>query len=210
MPYLIDGGYRKPYSRPAGLCDWWPKDTQEWLVKRSEFAKILSEGLCEANAADPPGTLALDGILNLKPFFKSVNGWWFVEQVIKDLIEALDPGRHQFVPIRLAGYGGTREVEDGTWYILNVHFRVTSVVDELSDVRPSYGFKEIREKMLFVQNAERLTMDAAKLDPAAHLWREHRYGRELFMSEVLYDRLVQMKVKLLVRKVDLINEIENK
>ncbi|MBO9453463.1 hypothetical protein J7426_24605 [Tropicibacter sp. R16_0] len=68
MPYLIDGGHRKPYSRPAELLDWWPKDTQEWLVKRSEFATILSEGLSEANAAEAPGTLALNGILNLKPF----------------------------------------------------------------------------------------------------------------------------------------------
>lgn len=208
MPYLIDGGHRKPYSRPAELRDWWPKDTQEWLVKRSEFATTLSEGLSEAKAAEAPSTLALNGILNLKPFFKSVNGWWFVEQLVKDLIEALDPGRHQFIPIRLAGYSGEREIEEGTWYILNVHFRVTSVVKDLSDLdvhRPPPN-----ERLYVNPFGKRLTMDAAELDPAAHLWREHRFGRELFMSDDLYDRLMQMKVKLPARKVGVINAVENK
>ncbi|SPJ31089.1 hypothetical protein TRM7615_04629 [Falsiruegeria mediterranea M17] len=128
--------------------------------------------------------------------------------MVKDLIEALDPGRHQFIPIRLAGYSGEREVEEGTWYILNVHFRVTSVVKDLSDLdvhRPPPNAR------LYVNPfGKRLTMDAAELDPAAHLWREHRFGRELFMSDDLYDRLLQMKVKLSARKVGMINAVENK
>lgn len=210
MPYLIDGGHRKPYFRSAELYDWLPENTKEERKATLEYSRILSEGKDQLEPINAPGTLALNGILNLKPFFKSVNGWWFVEQVVKDLIETLDPGRHQFIPIRLAGYGGEREVEDGTWYILNVYFHVMSIVDDLSDVRPSYGFKETREKMQVMQNAKRLTMDAAELDPAAYLWREHRFGRDLFMSDELYDRLVQMKVKLPARKVDVINEIETK
>jgi hypothetical protein len=106
-----------------------------------------------------------------------------------------------------SSYDGESEVEIGAWHIQCV-FRVNSVVQDLSDLdihRPRPN-----ERPYVNPFGKRLTMDATCLDPSAHLWREHRFGRELFMSDDLYDRLMQMKVKLPARKVGVINTSENK
>lgn len=200
MPKLLLRPHVKPYQIQSEFRgEKWPRDTHEGRVASSEWARFVSEGRGLIDPEDMPESLALFNPKKLKPMF--LGGFWNVEEVVKELIEELDPGRHQFVPLNLTGWLGT-PYEEGNWFLLNVYFHQSSIIDELTNSDPIPGYEDTHEKMLIDYLAPKVTANPEALSPDAHLWREERYAHSLFMSDELYDRLVALKVKLPVQPFD--------
>ncbi|MEL6620553.1 MAG: DUF1629 domain-containing protein [Pseudomonadota bacterium] len=203
MPKHILRPHAKPYFLNTEITAWkWPDDTQEGRVARAKFGRFVREGEGIADPADAPTELAfMVGTSDLKQFL-SVEFLWLVKQPVKDLIEELDPTLHQFISLRVTDHTGT-PFDKGLWWMLIVHHRQASIVDELTNSYPGQEAKRTRARMILKQSGK-ITMDGSNLAANVHLWREERYGSALFMSDLLYGRLEDMGVELPCRPVELI------
>jgi len=129
--------------------------------------------------------------------------FWKVSERFKDIIEEIDPGRHQFIPIKITDKGKS-PIAKPNWYILNVMERQESIVDELSKVKPMYGSEDTRERMSISPFNSFVTMNASQLNRDVHLWREKRYNIEIFISDDLAMRLEEIGGKLPFLTVDFV------
>jgi len=126
--------------------------------------------------------------------FETNNGLHFVSGRAKDVIEALDPGIHQFFPLSLQTKRGI-EIE-GPWFAMNVHAKQDSVVLEKS----SYQKLDHRPDELnsFYLGSRTRTKDIV-VDPARHsrlnLWREQRFVGSLLGSDELVEQIKAQKLK---------------
>ena len=98
------------------------------------------------------------------------------------MVEGLDPGRHQFIPIRVTERDGTPIEKD--WHVLVITHRQDTLLPEASDLRwsdPSGKGGTYR-----FTHPDHIALDLGRLD-GSHLWRERQlqYGSTLFMSHAL-------------------------
>ncbi|MEM8793133.1 MAG: DUF1629 domain-containing protein [Pseudomonadota bacterium] len=184
MAHLVLRSNGKPLSRLSSFEDYDPGDGS--LQAKADVSDVIAMGLRFLEPSEAPKALKLDSTGNVAQIIEGANGSLIVEAQVKDIIEAVDPDRHQFLPIAVLGRSGSPV--DGTWFLLNVHVKQASIVDGDSDVEPSFGYQETRARMqlkMFARNV-RLNRDALSSD--IHLWREDRYGRVLMMSDALKKR----------------------
>lgn len=205
MPRLILQHPQKPYAIPSEFRGWkWPGDTDEGRTARADWAKHFAVGRGEMNLAEMPRSIALQKVSNLKPMFLA--GFWVVEKAVKEIIDEIDPERHQFIPIQLTTWTD-RPLEDGKWFLMNVYCHQASIIDGMTNAEPVPGYEETREKMLLDYLIPKITVDPAELSPDIHFWREDRYLRSLFMSDSLYERLVEFGVELPVQPISIFETI---
>ena len=152
------------------------------------------------NPEDTPRTAAIVNPVDLKGMAKV--GFWTVDDAIKDLIENIDPGRHQFLPITLKTWIDEKPIEGGERYFLNVYSHQFSVIDELTSAKAPSGFEETRERLLINYLVPKVTIDPSKLSRDIHLWRECRYDFSLFISDTLYEHLADRGIELPTIDVD--------
>ena len=202
MPKLIMQNFRRPYSIPSEFRGWkWPGDTDEGRTARADWAKYFAYGCGEMDLADMPRSIALQKVSNMKPMFLA--GFWVVEEVVKEIMEGIDPERHQFVPISLTTWMD-RPLEDGKWFMMNVYCHQSSIIDDMTNAKPVRGYEETREKMLLNYLIPKITVDSAKLSQDIHFWREDRYLDSLFMSDALYERLKAIGIVLPVHETGIL------
>lgn len=146
-----------------------------------------------------PKSVALQKTKVLKPMFLA--GFWNVNQTVKDIIEEMDPGRHQFVPINLTTWFD-KPIDAGERFLLNVFHHQSSIVDDMTNATVVPGYEDTKEKMLLRVLKPKVTVDVNKLKPDVHLWREVRYLNSLFVSDDLHNRLKSVQVKIPVCEVD--------
>lgn len=195
MPKYIKWVHNRPWFQLGTHEDWrFSFETEEGRTARYKIARTVAEGLDKVSATDMPGRLKLERIKNLKPMFQSVDGFWFVSDRIRKVIEELDGMRQQFVPAQVTSLSGV-PVESGPWFAANIHARQSSIVDHLTTADPSNP-DHPDSTMVMNPFDTHVTLDAARLNPDINIWREERYGRELFVSNALYAALVKNAVKL--------------
>lgn len=110
--------------------------------------------------------------------FTGVNGVHVVSQKVRDIIETLDPGLHQFFPVRLETKRGV-EIER-PWFIMNVTERRESLVIDKSKVLIHTNTRSIQLSLKDV------TVDPSKLH-GINLWRETGFSDSLMGSDALID-----------------------
>lgn len=128
-----------------------------------------------------------------------------VSETAKAIIEHLDPGRHQFLPISLTNWF-EKPIEGEERYLVNVYSHQASIIDDLTNSKPVRGYEQTKEKMLLNYLVPKVTMDSKSLSSDIHLWREDRYLGDLFVSDDLFDLLLTINVKLPVHKVDIVTD----
>lgn len=202
MPKLITNNRRTGCLIPAEFRGWkWSKDTDEGRTAMSAWSWrfALGQGLMDPN--DTPKTIALQRTRTIKPMFKA--GFWTVNDTAKAVIEDLDPGRHQFLPIGLTNWWD-KPIEGEARYLVNVICHQSSIVDELTNATPPRGFEESRRRMVLSYLVPRVTMDPNSLSSGIHFWHEERYLDALFISDEFYNRMAEIGVKLPTHKVELV------
>jgi hypothetical protein len=179
----------------------WSGDTDEGRTARSAWSQRFAWGQGLMNPDDTPKTIALQRTRSIKPMFKA--GFWTVNDTAKAVIEDLEPGRHQFLPIGLTNWFD-EPIEGETRYLINVFYHQSSIIDEFTNAIPVAGFEQSKERMLLRHLLPKVTMDPDKLSSDVHFWHEDRYLFELFVSEEMYSRMVKIGVKLPTHEVELV------
>ncbi|CUH76198.1 hypothetical protein TRM7557_00762 [Tritonibacter multivorans] len=130
-----------------------------------------------------------------------------VREPVKDIIERLDPGVHQFFPLTIETKRG--KIIEGPWFAMNVTARQDSVVMEQSSVNVNKRFPD--ELCSFFHDGEdRVTVDAGR-QSGLHLWREQRFRGSLLGSDALMAELKAQKLRFFpraFRALDLVVEAD--
>ena len=111
--------------------------------------------------------------------FWTIGGLMVVRAPVRDIIEALDPGVHQFFPLRIRTKRGV-EIE-GPWFSMVVSVKQNSVVMELSDV---FVHPRVPERLCSFSGTTDVTVDPAR-QSGLNLWRETRFKNSLLGSDQL-------------------------
>jgi len=111
---------------------------------------------------------------------------------LKDLIEELEPGVHQFLPITEA-VGTEGKPLERAFYFLNILTRLSAVVEEKSTVEWAeikFGARFMKTKLV-AKNDFRLVLKRSVID-GHHIWRGTRdeLSTFLFCSDELKERMV--------------------
>ncbi|MBB1247911.1 hypothetical protein H2O14_03305 [Rhizobium sp. G21] len=130
----------------------------------------------------------------LREIFTTHNGALIISEKLRALMEEMDPGVHQFMPISIDNHA-----EPGRWFILNIHAKQNSVVDDQSDVRQSSGSPKNHEIMFFryfpaYKGHINATIDTSSLG-GLHVWRERRYPGSLLVSDTFQAELKKRKIE---------------
>jgi len=181
-PYFVSGTFQDLESKVPDLDH------------RVEIAGIFKAGDRLLLPEETPQHLVLDRPgKHPRDIFQTHNGAMVVSQALRGLMEEMDPECHQFMPLTIDN------LSDGkNWFILNVHAKQDSIVDEESDVEqrfestgkemmgiPSFGYETIPLKLTFRKSEMR----------DLNLWRERRYKGYLFCSDKFEEKIRNEKLK---------------
>ncbi|MEM8843294.1 MAG: DUF1629 domain-containing protein [Pseudomonadota bacterium] len=166
------------------------------LPTLGDLSDVYKKGDRLLNPEEVPRKLVLSKNPKARGAFVSTDGIMIVPQPIKDLIEELDPGVHQFFPIEVTRHNGT--ALDHPCFIMNVHLHQSSIIDAESEVDCWYGCEESHERMDLPVTQKVVTLDPAGLS-GVNLWRENRYRHSLMLSDALDRELRARKLKFFGR-----------
>ena len=193
MSYFAKFTARRPYFELGRLVDFIAKVPD--VHRRVYISSIFTDGLTTLDPAETPEHLALDNPLvkTLADMFQSQDGVCVVSRALRDLMEGLDPGLHQFLPIMLDGSS-----QAGERFILNVHIKQDSVVVGRTNAQPVHGAAgtpAILRLGSFLKAGD-ITVDVSRLGKA-NAWRESRCLGALLFSDSLHDQIKQQKLRVL-------------
>jgi hypothetical protein len=128
----------------------------------------------------------------LRDEFMSNGGIRIISQAFRDLLEELDGGHHQILPVTLRHQSRTE-----TRYILNVHVKQDTVIDALSDVRKHPKADNIMyfESLEWGKGPVDVSIRASSRGPH-HLWREKRYPGSLLLSDRLHAEILRRRLRV--------------
>ncbi len=143
---------------------------------RAGARKTLVEEMPRELVADKPRRSWPDA-------FTTLNGLHVVSGDAKDVIEHFDPDLHQFFPLRLRTKRGV-EI-DGPWFAMNVNVRQDSIVVERSRVLVNPNRPDRLCSFYSDSKTQDVVLDAPRLSPDIHFWRESRFQGSLMGSDAL-------------------------
>ena len=195
-PWLVETVAQPVISQDSDLPGYDQKVPD--LSRRAELSKCFRNGKDRVDPAVVPDVVRLHGRKgrDFPDGFKVYDGILLVTGVVKAVIEGLDPGRHQFVPIHVTEEDGTPIEKD--WHILVVTHRQDTLVPEASsDLRWNEPVHQVPGYYNYI-HPEDIALDLARLD-GSHLWRERQLqgGRTLFMSHALRTALKDRGLRVL-------------
>jgi hypothetical protein len=146
-------------------------------------------------------------IRSLGSMFKTTNSVLAVDEAMKDLIEGLEPGVHQFRPITILQPNS--EAFPGSYFTMIIgQFRDSFIPDPETEgdlwTRLSYldanNVRKFTGTYLFsalsAERYARLSLSTGATE-GAHLWREHNLrGPDFFISDTLYSAIKTAKLKI--------------
>jgi hypothetical protein len=196
MTYVIYRGASAPHVQIGETPGFELKFSER--KRLSEVTKVFSSGKALLDSAETPDRLQVHSRVDKLPdLFSSRNAILICSGRLRDLLEELDPGVHQFIPITVEQYSGMRPPQ--AHFILNVHYKQDSIVDELSDVRRNALVPNNRNILYFNfpykanSKSVDVVIDRSKLSDV-NLWREMRYPESLLISDRLHNELKQRKI----------------
>jgi hypothetical protein len=121
-----------------------------------------------------------------------LGGGNLVSSRLRDAVEELDPGRHQFFPVVAEDKNGV--AMPGDFFIFNVVGRIDSIIEDRSNLKAS-GRGDIKNWSYERRVGPwQCALDAAVIGDRA-CWVEHRYGQCWFISDRLAALLKKRKLK---------------
>lgn len=158
----------------------------------ADLSGVFMYGTRRLQSAEVPKRLIAKHPRRLWPdAFLATGSLYVVREPIAEIIDTLDPARHQFFPLRLeTPYGNAIP---GPWFAMNVFASQDSVVMEKSFV---YVSKDHPESLCsFLHNGQ----DQVTVDPdrqtGVHLWREKRFMGSLLGSDTLMEQLAAQELE---------------
>jgi len=133
----------------------------------------------------------IDGRTKVLPDIFSAGGMC-VSQALRDVIEALEPGVHQFIDIELMRT--KKEPYEGKYYILRICQILNSVIFEKSNLRIE-RLPNGREYITSGLNKDNFMTLKKEVVAGKHLWREEILKEYFYMSDELHDIFVRRKFK---------------
>lgn len=181
-PYFVSGTFQDLESKVPDLGH------------RVEIAGIFKSGDRLLLAEETPQHLLLSRPEKRpRDIFQTQNGAMVASHALRDVIEEMDPGRHQFLPLTIDNLH-----DGGAWFILNVHARQDSIVDEESDVKQR--FESSGRELMSIPALEfeklplKLTFRKSEMSDL-NIWRERRYKDYLFCSNSFEAEVGRRKLK---------------
>ena len=168
------------------------------LDRQADINGIFLRGKERVDPAEVPDTVRLlKKSKRLPDGFKVYAAMLVVTGEVKAVIEELDPGRHQFVPIRVTERDGTPIEKD--WHVLVITHRQDSLVPEQSELK--YDGRSWGPTYYWLRGPEMVAFDPARLDDS-HLWWEDmlKGGHALLMSHALREALKAKGLRMLRQK----------
>jgi hypothetical protein len=168
------------------------------LRRRAEISGVWKYGTARLNALEMPTLLRLQKKPKILPsVFSSEDGITICSRNLRDLIEALDPGQHQFLPITLL-HRETPIFEDDT-FIMNVHKTFDTIDEKHTKASrgavPALGRPRELFRYLNIGLVKKNDIAVSKsLLPNINLWREKNYSIYM-MSDALFETLKQRRMR---------------
>jgi hypothetical protein len=163
------------------------------LHRRADISGLFLLGRGLLDPAEMPRLVRLQGrIAPFRDFFSSYGGIPIASDRLRRLLEAMDPGVHQFIPIDVM-WSADGQIHPR--YILNVHVQKDSVIDEKSNVRINAADRN-NMSIRMGHLDDQLTLDRSKLTDV-NIWRERRYGGHYFLSDALCDAFKRENITFL-------------
>ena len=165
--------------------------------RRAETSKRFIKGKARVEPKNVPDVVRLwEKRERLPDGFIVRNGLLLVTGEVTTVIEGLDPGRHQFVAIRVTEEDGT-PIEKGWHALVITHRQDTLLPEASSDLRWNEPVRQVPGYYNYI-HPDHIALDLARLD-GSHLWRERQlqYGSTLFMSHALRTALKDRGLRVL-------------
>lgn len=195
MTYIVERPTVAPHFQLGILVGW--EELVPDIKRRADISTLFHSGRFalpsspyqDLPEAEVPRVLLLDGRPKRIPdIFTSENGVVVVQQPLKEVVESLDPGVHQFLPIdvqrRYKGPG-----PEHPCFVMHVRPVQDSIVDAESSVRPFYMYEETHEAMEFLHLTDARFVVRKLALSGVNLWREKRFPGSMLMSDALHDAL---------------------
>lgn len=128
--------------------------------------------------------------------FITTNGLLVVRDTVRKVIDHLDPGIHQFFPIR---FQTKRKLEiEGPWLAMNVTAKQDSVLVEKSRVLVNPDSPDTLCAFSTASRTENVFVDPSR-QSGINLWRERRFPMSLLGSDRLAEELKAQKLRFFPR-----------
>ena len=181
MTYVVEIPTMEPHAQSGRIPGWEQKvpDPQA----RAEISSVFREGgrlLCQQEVPD-----VLELLDNPRPIpnaFVTYAGMMIVGEVVRNIIEYLEKGLHQFFPIEV--HTKDNGVVQGRFFVFNVYTCQSSIVDQESDVTPHFMCKSSHEIMYINYSKKKISVKKSSLSNV-NIWRENRYPGALLISDML-------------------------
>lgn len=136
--------------------------------------------------------------LSLLPEILNGPASWSVAERVKNWIEEIEPGAHQFFPVEIAFKDGTR-VEQNYW-ILNICTLLDSAIDPESSTCRKAGpnLQLVPNAWYYMDPVGVEKKIAVKKDMVVSraIWRDARYS-DIFVSDGFYEKLRSMEMPVI-------------
>ena len=126
----------------------------------------------------------------------------FVSQAFRELVEAMDPVKHHFIPLDLELHGGRRSV--GEYFLFKPGMFVDGIIAEQSEVGPIYapngdlGFYGIGAHPRIVWRREAVA--------GRHVWADKYLNHMTFCSDEFMAEMRKRKMKLFLETESFLSE----
>lgn len=177
---------RAPYKQ-IGMLYGDVFDEQD-VQGRGKVAEVFHGGGRELLPEEQPGRVDLtdtDDLAEVPGWFSCRDRALVVSQAVHDVLQALEPGRHQIWPVTLTHKD--QPFDRNPWFLLNIWRRVASVDHGASAVKMAKGFDRVERPKLEVRKRQVTLRPGA--GEGAHLWRDDEFPDILVMSDTLADAL---------------------
>ena len=190
MTYFVLIPLRLPHQIPGKRVDW--ENIVHTLQRRVDISGIWMTGRGILNPSEMPKTIIIKKRKRPPPaVFCSSGAIIICQERLKSILDELDPGLHQFIPIRIEYPSG--EGPEDQFFILNVHHMQDTIIDEKSKadigpLMPNNSNRHYRLVFGFARKDGDITVDKSKLS-SVNLWREPAYPGLYMMSDALKQKL---------------------
>ncbi|MGE0281149.1 MAG: DUF1629 domain-containing protein [Rhizobiaceae bacterium] len=192
MTYYVYKASSRPAFQLGDLVGW--DEKVPLLKRRADISGLFKNGKSLLDPAEMPDTLRLSKTVAEKcpAAFISQDGICVVNSLIHDLLEEMDRGIHQFIPIKVIDKKG--KSPNHVQYILNVHHMLDTIIDEKSYVEGGSGARDGSIMHVRMESKPSLTVDTSHLS-SVNLWTEQRYPTTRLMSDKLFRELKARNLK---------------
>ncbi len=166
MPYLIRGNNIDEDAVENTFYPDFPMAKKRPFLNNQPVSQAQKDEIPRTLLVEPPTiTHSLDPLPELLGWDNGLN---IVYPPMKDLIEKLEPGVHEFIPLEVRSRDGSASF--GTYYLVLITQMVDALVYDETDFGGVYGLEAARKNRFSISSFSRpvLRTDAAR---GYHLWR---------------------------------------